>query len=88
MWWMWLAVQTASKGAAQHQRPQTTLNRPPPPHAIIAPTRYLLRITVTGKGMVADTKKDYPFWVRNYDVAAEEAPPIKVRFGWLLLSYM
>jgi hypothetical protein len=35
-------------------------------------------VTVTGKGMVADTKKDYPFWVRNYDVAAEEAPPIKV----------
>ncbi|KIY94433.1 hypothetical protein MNEG_13528 [Monoraphidium neglectum] len=39
--------------------------------------RYLLRVTVSGKGMVADTRKDFPFWVRNYDVAAEEAPPIK-----------
>ncbi|GBF91273.1 vacuolar sorting-associated protein [Raphidocelis subcapitata] len=43
--------------------------------------RYLLRVTVTGKGMVADTKKDFPFWVRNYDVHEEEAPPIKMEVG-------
>lgn len=40
--------------------------------------RYLLRVTMTGKGMVADTKKDAPFWVRNYDVPPDEAPPIKM----------
>eukprot|EP00877_Chromochloris_zofingiensis_P012746 jgi/Chrzof1/7725/Cz02g34110.t1 len=43
--------------------------------------RYLLRVTVTGKGMVADTKKDFPFWVRNYDVPADAAPPIKMEVG-------
>jgi hypothetical protein len=45
------------------------------------PQRYLLRVTVTGKGMVADTKRDFPFWVRNYGEHEEEAPPIKVRRG-------
>ena len=40
--------------------------------------RYLLRVRVTGKGMVADTKRDAPFWVRNYDAPGAEAPPIKV----------
>lgn len=43
--------------------------------------RYLLRVTMTGKGMVTDTKKDAPFWVRNYDVPPEEAPPIKMEVG-------
>ncbi|KAI8476921.1 MAG: subunit of retromer complex, partial [Monoraphidium minutum] len=43
--------------------------------------RYLLRVCVSGKGMAPDTKKDFPFWVRNYDVAAEEAPPIKMEVG-------
>jgi hypothetical protein len=33
---------------------------------------------MTGKGMVTDTKKDAPFWVRNFDVPPEEAPPIKM----------
>ena len=42
--------------------------------------RYLLRVRVTGKGMVADTKREVPFWVRNYDAApGAEAPLIKVR---------
>lgn len=40
--------------------------------------RYLLRVTLTGKGMGTDTKKDAPFWVRNYDVPPDEAPPIKM----------
>jgi hypothetical protein len=35
-------------------------------------------VTVTGKGMVADTKKDFPFWVRNYEAGSEEVNPIKV----------
>jgi hypothetical protein len=33
---------------------------------------------MTGKGMVADTKKDASFWVRNFDTPPEEAPPIKM----------
>jgi hypothetical protein len=33
---------------------------------------------MTGKGMVSDTKKDAPFWVRNYDTPPDEAPPIKM----------
>lgn len=33
---------------------------------------------MTGKGMVTDTKKDAPFWVRNYDTPPDEAPPIKM----------
>lgn len=40
--------------------------------------RYLLRVTVTGKGMVTDTKREAPFWVRNYELPPEEAPPIKM----------
>eukprot|EP00878_Enallax_costatus_P002454 GHUV01002633.1.p1 GENE.GHUV01002633.1~~GHUV01002633.1.p1 ORF type:complete len:335 (+),score=99.67 GHUV01002633.1:291-1295(+) len=43
--------------------------------------RYLLRVTMTGKGMVTDTKKDAPFWVRNYELPPEEAPPIKMEVG-------
>lgn len=43
--------------------------------------RYLLRVSMTGKGMVTDTKKDAPFWVRNFDVPPEEAPPIKMEVG-------
>ncbi len=42
------------------------------------PCRYLLRVTVTGKGMTADSKRDLPFWVRNYDLPPEAVPPIKV----------
>lgn len=39
---------------------------------------------MTGKGMVTDTKKDASFWVRNYDIPPDEAPPIKmeVREGY------
>jgi hypothetical protein len=33
---------------------------------------------MTGKGMGTDSKKDAPFWVRNYDVPPDEAPPIKM----------
>ena len=40
--------------------------------------RYLLRVTVSGKGMTADTKKEFPFWVRNYETPTEAAAPIKV----------
>lgn len=43
------------------------------------PCRYLLRVTVAGKGMAPDVKKDFPFWVRNYEGPGDEAPPIKVR---------
>lgn len=43
--------------------------------------RYLLRVTMTGKGMVTDTKKDVSFWVRNYDTPPDEAPPIKMEVG-------
>jgi hypothetical protein len=45
--------------------------------------RYLLRVTVTGKGMVTDTKRDVPFWVRNYELPPDEAPPIKMEvWAW------
>lgn len=44
--------------------------------------KYLLRVTVTGKGMITDTKKDFPFWVRNYElVSTETLPPIKMEVG-------
>lgn len=55
--------------------PLPPLALPPPP---LLPCRYLLRVTMTGKGMGTDTKKDAPFWVRNYDIPPEEAPPIKM----------
>ncbi len=42
--------------------------------------RYLLRVKITGKGMGQDTKKECPFWVRNFGVPADSAPPIKVSF--------
>ncbi len=44
--------------------------------------RYLLRVTVSGKGMTADSKRDLPFWVRNYDLPPEAVPPIKVGGYW------
>lgn len=40
--------------------------------------RYMLRVTVTGKGMTPDTKKEFNFWVRNYELPSEAAAPIKV----------
>ena len=35
----------------------------------------MLRVTVVGKGMVPDTKRDFPFWVRNSEPAALPPPP-------------
>mmetsp|Transcript_6816 Transcript_6816/g.15085 ORF Transcript_6816/g.15085 Transcript_6816/m.15085 type:complete len:321 (+) Transcript_6816:316-1278(+) len=43
--------------------------------------RYLLRVTVTGKGMTPDSKKDFTFWVRNYEDVSEAAAPIKMEVG-------
>lgn len=40
--------------------------------------RYLLRVTVTGKGMTPDTKKEFNFWVTNYEAPSEVGQPIKV----------
>lgn len=31
--------------------------------------------------MVQDTKRDFPFWVRNSEGPPEEAPPIKMEVG-------
>jgi hypothetical protein len=41
--------------------------------------RYLLRVTVTGKGMAPDSRRDFPVWVTNYEEASEPGPPIKAR---------
>lgn len=49
--------------------------------------RYLVKVTVTGKGMVPDSRKEASFWVRNYEEPSEAAAPIKVRrafCGWPL----
>lgn len=43
--------------------------------------RYLLRVSVTGKGMTPDSKRDFNIWVTNYEQASEAAAPIKVRQG-------
>jgi len=43
--------------------------------------RYLLRVTVSGKGMFPDTKRDVSFWVRNFESPPDEAPPIKMEVG-------
>lgn len=43
--------------------------------------RYMLRVTVTGRGMTVDSRQDFPFWVRNYDKASEPGPPIKMEVG-------
>lgn len=40
--------------------------------------RYLLRVTVLGKGMTPDSKRDFPLWVRNYEKLHEATTPIKV----------
>ncbi|PNG99332.1 Vacuolar protein sorting-associated protein 26, partial [Tetrabaena socialis] len=39
--------------------------------------RYLLRVTVLGKGMTPDSKRDFPIWIRNYEKLHEAAAPIK-----------
>ncbi|KAG2493560.1 hypothetical protein HYH03_008374 [Edaphochlamys debaryana] len=43
--------------------------------------RYLLRVTVAGRGMTADSKRDFPLWVRNYEKLHEAAAPIKMEVG-------
>lgn len=45
------------------------------------PHRYLLRVTVLGKGITPDSKRDFPIWVRNYEKLHEAAAPIKVGGG-------
>ena len=69
----------------------TPTERPAPqPNAIplplgFPPHSYLLRVTVVGKGMVADVKRDFPFWVRNSEPPPPpDAPPpapIKMEVG-------
>ncbi|GFH07967.1 subunit of retromer complex, partial [Haematococcus lacustris] len=41
--------------------------------------RYLLRVTVTGKGMTQDSRRDFNLWVTNFEEPAMAAAPIKVR---------
>lgn len=43
--------------------------------------RYLLRVTVLGKGMTPDSKRDFPLWVRNYEKLHEATTPIKMEVG-------
>ena len=38
-------------------------------------------MTVSGKGMFPDTKRDVSFWVRNFESPPDEAPPIKMEVG-------
>ncbi len=35
-------------------------------------------MTVLGKGMTPDSKRDFPLWVRNYEKLHEATTPIKV----------
>ncbi len=44
--------------------------------------RYLLRVTVVGKGMTPDSRRDFPIWVRNYEKLHEATAPIKVPEIW------
>lgn len=43
--------------------------------------RYLIKVTVTGKGMVPDSKKEAGLWLRNYEEPSEAAAPIKMEVG-------
>lgn len=43
--------------------------------------RYILKVTVSGKGMTPDSKKESQIWVRNYEAAPAAAPPIKMEVG-------
>ncbi|GIL50500.1 hypothetical protein Vafri_6639 [Volvox africanus] len=43
--------------------------------------RYLLRVTVVGKGMTPDSRRDFPIWVRNYEKLHEPTVPIKMEVG-------
>jgi hypothetical protein len=44
--------------------------------------RYLLRVTVGGKGMTPDSKREFPIWIRNYEKLHEASTPIKVSHRW------
>lgn len=48
------------------------------PATNIPHNRYFMRVTVTGKGITPDCKKDSAFWVRNYEALHEATAPIKV----------
>ncbi|KAG1668632.1 hypothetical protein FOA52_002485 [Chlamydomonas sp. UWO 241] len=43
--------------------------------------RYLVKVTVTGKGMIPDSKSDTGMWVRNYEEVSEAGAPIKMEVG-------
>eukprot|EP00210_Caulerpa_lentillifera_P002142 g2056.t1 len=44
--------------------------------------RYLLRVTIRGRGLTANCIKDFPFWVRNYEMEnIPEAQLIKMEVG-------
>eukprot|EP00199_Chlamydomonas_sp_CCMP681_P000650 CAMPEP_0119107076 /NCGR_PEP_ID=MMETSP1180-20130426/7935_1 /TAXON_ID=3052 ORGANISM="Chlamydomonas cf sp, Strain CCMP681" /NCGR_SAMPLE_ID=MMETSP1180 /ASSEMBLY_ACC=CAM_ASM_000741 /LENGTH=500 /DNA_ID=CAMNT_0007092509 /DNA_START=118 /DNA_END=1620 /DNA_ORIENTATION=- len=43
--------------------------------------RYLLRVSVTGKGMAPDARREFNIWVTNYEEASEAAAPIKMEVG-------
>ena len=70
-----LVPRAASAYGSEHCLYRRT--RTVPPTAVLH--RYFLRVLAVGKGMVPDTKKEVPFWVRNYEEAqlSPEAP-IKV----------
>ena len=41
--------------------------------------RYIVKVTVTGKGMMPDSRSETGIWVRNYEeVSTALAAPIKV----------
>ncbi len=48
--------------------------------------RYLLRVTVTGKGMTPDSKREFNIWVINYEPVNEAGPPIKAWGGGRMFS--
>ena len=44
--------------------------------------RYIVKVTVTGKGMTPDSRGETGIWIRNYEeVSTAPAAPIKVRWG-------
>lgn len=51
-------------------------------HVLNSVPRYIVKVTVTGKGMMPDSKAETGIWIRNYEEAST-APtaPIKVTFG-------
>ncbi|GMH34364.1 hypothetical protein BSKO_02198 [Bryopsis sp. KO-2023] len=47
----------------------------------LARCRYMLRVTVVGRGMTPSAVKDYHFWVRNYENPQDEEKLIKMEVG-------